>query len=54
VTIEPLVFERLASRLSFKFLLSAILIGTRELTSGISNPSATASIVDLTEGKGLN
>ena len=41
----PFDFERLAFRLSFRFLLSANLIGMIELSKGIKKPRIKASIV---------
>jgi hypothetical protein len=46
VTIVPVFFDLWALRLSFRFLLRELLIGIIELTSGITNPSTKAKIVD--------
>jgi hypothetical protein len=53
VTIEPFVFDLFAFKLSFRFLLRAIWIGTRELTKGIKSPSKIARIVALADGMKL-
>jgi hypothetical protein len=50
VTIEPFVFDLLAFKLSFRFLLRAIWIGTRELKKGIKSPSKIARTVALADG----